>query len=134
MRIEMRKRMSAEDFFHPCSGRVLSHKTRAQISNSLKRFRKNISDEKKLSISKKISESLGRPDSIEKRRKINSGVKNPMYDSRVFQFANISGEIFTGTQYELARNKKINKGNVSSMVCGKRKSVSGWRIVKNVFS
>ena len=134
MRVEMRKRMESEDFVHPCSGRILSDKSRAKISNSLKQFRKNISDEKRLSISKKISESLGLADSVEKRRKMNLGEKNPMYDSRVFQFAHDSGEVFAGTQHELVRNKKINQGNVSSMVCGKRKSVSGWRVVKNVDS
>lgn len=134
MRVEMRKRMESENFVHPCFGRTLSDKSRHKISNSLKQFRKSISDEKRLSISKKISESLGLADSVEKRRKINSGEKNPMYDSRVFQFVHTSGEVFTGTQYELVSNKKINQGNVSSMVCGKRKSVSGWMVVKNVVS
>lgn len=141
-KIESSKRMKAENikrkqsptYRHPCLGRELSKESREKISNSLKDYRKNISDCKKISVAKKISASLNCIESVKKRSEINTGDKNPMYDRRVFLFKHKSGCLFTGTQYQLSTEKLLNKGNVSSMISGKRKSVSGWSVIENVVS
>lgn len=132
MAVEMKKRMQSPDYIHPCAGRCLTDESRQLISNSLKESRSNMSDEKKKLIAKKISKSLRKPESVEKRRLLNSGKNNPMYDQRIFLFIHKSGEKFEGTQFQLSVEKSINKGNVSSMVRGKRKSVSGWRVEAHV--
>jgi hypothetical protein len=134
MSAEMKKRMQSPDYVHPCAGRLMSDESKKLISSSLKEARKNMSDKKKKLIASNISNSLRKQESVEKRKLINSGENNPMYDKRVFLFKHKSGDIFEGTQFQLSVEKSINKGNISSMVCGKRKSVSGWRIENHVIS
>lgn len=128
-RINMVNRMASHDYKHPCSGRVLSEDLKKIISEKISEKWMGMDHEKKKLIADKIKKSLGNPETVKKRSIDNSGDKNPMYDKRVFYFIHESGEVFLGTQFELSMHKNINKGNVSSMVCGKRKTVSGWRVM-----
>lgn len=120
--------MASEHYKHPRLGKKLGDETKKLIAEKIKNTWAEMDEFDKKIIAEKIKKSLSRPETVKKRSHQNSGEKNPMYDARVFCFVHSSGDFFCGTQFELSINKKINKGNVSSMVCGKRKSVSGWRI------
>lgn len=127
MKKRAEKQKNDHRFVHPCSGRVLSEESREKISNSLRLYWSMASRSEKKKRSEKIKKSLSRKSSIAKRKEQNTAEKNPMFDSREWKFTHVSGDVFFGTQYDFVKLYKLNKGNVSSMVNGKRKSVSGWR-------
>jgi hypothetical protein len=59
----------------------------------------------------------------------NKGNKHPMFDHTVYTFINTTtNTIETTTQYELRKKYNLNSGNLSEMMQGRRKSVSGWRL------
>lgn len=129
---EMKKRMSSDEFIHPCKGRVLSKESRALISASVKSHWDSMRVESKDVRAKKIKESLNTPESIKLRSEINSGKKNPAYDHKIRVFEHESGIGFVGTQHDLFCKKHAHKGNLSAVVLGKRKSTGGWRYVGEI--
>ena len=127
MKRRAEKQKNDPNFVHPCCGRALSEESREKISKSLSDYWSSASRSEKEKRSEKIKKSLSRESSIAKRREQNTREKNPMFDSREWRFTHINGDVFMGTQYDFVKFYRVNKGNVSSMVNGKRKSVSGWR-------
>lgn len=59
--------------------------------------------------------------------------KNPNYNHSIMEFKNKNnGGIFVGTQRELINKFSLEFRNVSAVVAGKRKTCSGWQLVRNI--
>lgn len=124
-----KERMAKEGWVHPCLGRKITDESKRKLSASLKAVWDSSSDEYRASRGKKISEGLSRKESVDLRSRINKGSKNPTYDHTLRSFIHKDGETFIGTQYELYKKFNLSQGNVTQMVNGHRKTVSGWRVL-----
>ena len=67
-------------------------------------------------------------DSNQKRRDSLLGSKSPNYDHTLYYFFHISGASEYCTQYQLRQKHKLNMGNLSEMISGKRKTCQGWKL------
>lgn len=131
MKINTRERMSKYGYVHPCTGNIASDSKKEKLSNKTKEFWSN-PDNKALMI-KNIKKSLSNPETIKKMKDKNLGKNNPNYGGQLRLLIHKDGSVFSGTQHDIYTILNLNKGNLSQMFLGKRKTVSGWRI-KNDFS
>lgn len=122
----MERLMSDPKFIHPRVGATLDEKTKKAISRKIKSYWSSVSKEDREKRGKKTSDGLRRPDVLQKRKLSNTRELNPMFDSKERVFSHKDGEKYFGTQYDFVIKFGLNKGNVSSMINGKRKTVSGW--------
>lgn len=61
----------------------------------------------------------------------NKGIEHPMFDHTIYTFTNFKTNVTeTTTQYDLRTRYRLNSGNLSEMIRGNRKTVSGWRVVQ----
>jgi hypothetical protein len=70
---------------------------------------------------------------MEKRneRGTHKGKNHPMYDTILYIFQNLeTSEIVISTRYDFVKSHNINQGNLSLVINGHRKSVSGWKIIR----
>lgn len=122
----MKRIMSSPNFTHPREGMALDDEVKSAISKKVKIYWDSISKEERESRGRKTSEGLRSPDVVKKRSANNKRELNPMFDSKKRRFLHKNGEEYFGTQYDFVIKFNLNKGNVSSMINGKRKTVSGW--------
>lgn len=82
--------------------------------------------------------ALGVPKSPEHRAKISAtrlergcgkGSNHPRYKPTVHRFVHVSGEVFTGSQYEFTQKTCIDCSSASAVIRGKNRSVHGWRVL-----
>lgn len=111
------------------SGRMLSTEHRAKISAA------NSGRHHSADAIKKIQEAkLGKRHSaaaIEKMREVHmelqSGAKNPRYDSTPYRFTHPEHGERTCTQYELRIAYRLTQQHLSNLIYGKRRTHKGWR-------
>jgi hypothetical protein len=68
------------------------------------------------------------PESNQKRRDSVLGSKSYNYDHTLHNFFHISEASEYCTQYQLRQKHKLNMGNLSAMINGKRKTCQGWKL------
>lgn len=57
-----------------------------------------------------------------------TGHKHPSYDATIYRFQHKEGIQEVCTQYELRVKYNLEQANLSAMIRGKKKSVSGWKL------
>ena len=62
--------------------------------------------------------------------KMSNAIRESRKDKMIYKFQNLkTKEIFEGLQLDFRNKYKVDSGNLSAVILGKRKSVSGWKLV-----
>jgi group I intron endonuclease len=76
----------------------------------------------------KCKEVNKRPEVIEKQRTSHTGHTNYRYNHAIYTFIHKDGRIETTTQNEMCSRYNLCQPNVTAMLKGRQKSVSGWSL------
>jgi group I intron endonuclease len=112
---------------NPFYGKQHSEETRKLISDAHKG--KQLSKETKRKIAEATKEALSDPAIRKKMSEAAKGKNNPSYNPIVYRFLHKDGRTFTGTQYELRKEYKLNSSCLSAVIHGKRNSIKGWSVI-----
>lgn len=83
---------------------------------------------------KKLSEAamivMNKPEVREKNSLAKQGKNHPCYNEKIYTWQNIiTSEVIFSTRYDFLKKFNLSSSNVSSVITGHRKTVSGWKLI-----